>query len=79
MTDKAEIYRRQLGGTNAALRRSQQRVSELEHLCRDLLMLAVAGASSTCDRGRWYGELERVTERMEALGQMEVDDGRTAK
>lgn len=34
--DKAETYRRQLGGTNAALNRCRQRVKELEELCRSM-------------------------------------------
>lgn len=37
--EKCEMYRRQLGGTQAALNRSKQRCKELESLVRDMLEL----------------------------------------
>ena len=55
------------------LKATDSRVEQLEQLCRDLLMLAVTGASAAYDRSRWHGELERMTDRMEALGLLEVD------
>ena len=41
MTDaeRAEMYRRQLGGTQAALRRERQKVKDLESLIRDIVRL----------------------------------------
>lgn len=36
MTDREKMYRRQLGGAEAALRRERQRVEQLEELIRDM-------------------------------------------
>ena len=41
--DKAEAYRRQLGGTQAALRRARQRIKELEAE-NEALREVIAGA-----------------------------------
>jgi len=37
--ERADMYRRQLGGTQAALNRSKQRVKDLEVLVRDMMEL----------------------------------------
>lgn len=68
---RAEMYRRQLGGTQAALNRSKQRCAELEGLVRD--MLAVLRYQAALLDG--YGdsiangaEAERLEARAAGLG-----------
>lgn len=51
--------------------KATEKIGHLEKLCRDLLMLAVAGASTSYDRAKWHRELEKIAERMDKLGVME--------
>lgn len=44
------------------------RLDDLESLCRDLLLLAVSGASTTYDRAKWHADLERLSTQMEDMG-----------
>ena len=44
------------------------RMENLESLCRDLLLLAVSGASAMHDRARWHADLERLSSQMEDMG-----------
>ena len=48
MTDaeRADMYRRQLGGTNAALRRARQEIEELRALVRDMWPFVMADGPS---------------------------------
>ena len=65
MTDKEKMYRRQLGGAEAALRRERQRVKALEELIRDMWRdgmcecdEAKVGTCAECE----YGYLDRMRE-----------------
>ena len=64
--EKCEMYRRQLGGVNAANNRKSQRIRELEKRVAELESLVRDMAS--CDA--W--EDRRIEQRMAALG-LEVD------
>lgn len=60
MSDKEKMYRRQLGGAEAALRRERQKVME-----RDALLRAVLDhATDTV----WVGECETLLDAMRKLG-----------
>lgn len=61
---RCETYRRQLGGSEAALRRERQRAVEAEDLARDMLLtlvLASAGNIDPCElNARIVGYTERI-------------------
>lgn len=62
--EKAEMYRRQLGGTNAALNRSRQRCKDLEKLANRLYRMCIDyGADHGWETGEW-DEVERMAERL---------------
>ena len=48
MTDREKMYRRQLGGAEAALRRERQKREELEELVRELWSVMWACAEQRC-------------------------------
>lgn len=60
MTDREKMYRRQLGGAEAALRRERQRVKALEELLRAVL----DHATDTV----WVAECETLLDAMHELG-----------
>lgn len=58
-SERAEMYRRQLGGTNAALKRARQRSADLEGCIRELV-LAAFGSEMTNDE---YDEVLEIADR----------------
>lgn len=68
---KADMYRRQLGGTQAALNRSKQRCKELEQLVLDMRMVIAVHEG---DGGYTAGE--HFDGRMAKLG---LKDGKQCK
>lgn len=60
MSDREKMYRRQLGGAEAALRRERQKVME-----RDALLRAVLDCATDTV---WVGECETLLDRMRELG-----------
>ena len=65
--EKAEMYRRQLGGTNAALRRERQKVKDMERRERAMEELLV-DMRRCLDGDRFDDDLDYFDEQMDALG-----------
>lgn len=69
VSDREQVYRRQLGGAEAALRRERQKVRELQELVRDLREYACdeydCGACAMYEA--WRGECSFLA-RMAKLG-----------
>lgn len=59
-SDRADMYRRQLGGAESALRRERQRTRDLESLVRDLRLQL----GNACDAN----ELDEFDARIRELG-----------
>ena len=68
MTDKEKMYRRQLGGAEAALRRERQRVKALEELVRDMWFWGYEGHMNSESQDWQMKHIDGVLDRMHELG-----------
>lgn len=73
MTDREKMYRRQLGGAEAALRRERQRVKALEELAVDLWLNMEKGCAHYGDKWHLDPTSQRFADRFKELG-IEVEE-----